>query len=426
MWVNVGQDARSRFGIDVRMLRFWNRPGREEPVMLAQDLLAQGRVEEAVKVSAYGLERDPTDAELMMTHGLAWLRAGEPLRAQRWLVRAAGAAPDWIEPFRWLGEVLVYRDQMTRAKAVFERVLALGEQDPDLREKARKVTRLGGIQERLDRFLVQPGCEEPAMLAQDLLTLGRGRDAFGVTRAALAQDAEDADVLLAHARILRACRKLDLAEETLRHMVELDDSWVEPWRDLAELCLERDALREAEHAIERGLDCDPKHRGLNSMWLRVEERIEELGLDVEVEPAAKPVEAAAEPVVEFEIEIEVEAPVVAAVAEPVVQIPTLPVEPATVPVQQVAAVAIVSPTISVHAADTQAELDIALDDLLLWLEDGPLPGADTLPGYPSPLATYGSGLRSPESYQPARLSRPYLPPSPAELGPTLEDTALPS
>lgn len=224
--MNVQGDDLHR--LDIRMLRFWNRPHREEPAMLAQALLSSGRVDEALGVTEAALLQDPDDADLLLVRGRAWFLRGDLEKAQRLLVRAAKREPGWAEPWHRLGEVLVARRRWEHAIEVLDRARSLGARDAGLDLLRREATRIHGLETRLARFLDDPGSEDAALLAQELLSHDRIDEALDVIEAALADDPDDVDAHVLHARVLLARGRPESAREALERALRADPEWDEP------------------------------------------------------------------------------------------------------------------------------------------------------------------------------------------------------
>jgi len=226
---------RSSHQLNVRVLRFRVHPDREEPVLLAQDLIACGRADDAVGITDAALREDPADADLLLAHGLSWLGCDELGRAQRALMSAVRAAPGWAEPWRRLAELLILRRSYGRAADVVERGLAAAGDDAELCVIGREASRLHGLTERLGRFRRAPDTEDAALLAQHLLSLGRPDEAVEVTGRALECDSDDEDVLLVHGRILVARGELGAARECFSRLVELAPDFGEAWRCMGDV-----------------------------------------------------------------------------------------------------------------------------------------------------------------------------------------------
>ena len=62
--------------LNVRVLRFRHSPHREDPALLAQELLELGRHEDALELLEMALAREPGDADLELLRGRALLGAG--------------------------------------------------------------------------------------------------------------------------------------------------------------------------------------------------------------------------------------------------------------------------------------------------------------------------------------------------------------
>lgn len=154
--------------LDTRLLRFRNRPGSEDASALAEDLLAADRHDEAMEVAQIGLKAAPEDARLLMVASQGYIKDGDLLRAQALLLRAARSAPDRMEPFRWLGEVLLKRGDPDRASKVLERAEVIAPGDRDIKrllDRARRLARLA--QKAEDEALVADTGEVKSPISLD-------------------------------------------------------------------------------------------------------------------------------------------------------------------------------------------------------------------------------------------------------------------
>ncbi len=247
MHAQATPDCRSQHQLNLRLLRYTASPQREEPVMLAQDLLAARRAMDALEVVETAMEREPDDADLLLTLGVALLESGEMEWARRVLVQAVQVEPEWSEPWRWLGETLLKTGDQSRAIRALERAKSLEGADPAVEKLLKSITRWDDVSRRLSRFLERPELVDPALLLQDLLDDGRIDEAERVLQIALAEDEEDPDLLLLRSRVERARGDLDAARVSLRRATELDPGWEEAWSDLESLLLEmgdEDAARQ--------------------------------------------------------------------------------------------------------------------------------------------------------------------------------------
>lgn len=242
--------------LDVRMLRFWNQPHREEAAMLAQALLTGGRVDEALGVTEEALGRDPTDADLLLVRGRAWLLRGNLERAQQLFVRAARLEPGWAEPWRWLGELLLRRGRFAKALEVLDRAQAMEPDDAEIGELRRRASRMHGIEARLARFTADPATEDAALLAQELLDLDRPAEALDVLEMALADDPDDPDAHLLQARALFAGGLPESARAALERAMRADPTWEEPRRLFEEMLGEPAPVHVAEEVPATDADLD--------------------------------------------------------------------------------------------------------------------------------------------------------------------------
>ena len=217
-------------------------------------------------LTADALAQDPSDPELWFEHGVALARAGRIAEAQRALVRAAEMAPDWVEPWRHLAEVLLRRERPERALSVVERALAIEPDDEGLAALRRSAS----LSARVRRFARRPENEEPAMLAQELIAEGRADDAFEVTRTALVAELDDVDLLVTHARAARARGDLEEAENALSTASFEAPEWPALWKLLAEVRSELGRLDDALSAATRALTFDPCDVALRLLVERLE------------------------------------------------------------------------------------------------------------------------------------------------------------
>lgn len=159
-------------------MRFRDRPSEVDVARLAEDLLDQGRAPEAAEVAGAGLRNRPDDARLMVAVGRAQLSSHDLLAAQGSFLKAARTAPRDKEPFRWLAEVMLLRNDGERAMKVIDRALGLDAQDAGLlglRERAERLIR--GEPVSGARISVRPAAAGPPKppWRQRKLTTSEGR-----------------------------------------------------------------------------------------------------------------------------------------------------------------------------------------------------------------------------------------------------------
>jgi tetratricopeptide (TPR) repeat protein len=104
-------------------------------VALAHRLCEAGRAAEAEDVCREGLGRHPGLVTGQVALGRALLDRGRLREAQEVLIAAAKANPDHGDAFRWLGEVVIKKDDLPRARALLEYAEELSPND-------RRVTEL--------------------------------------------------------------------------------------------------------------------------------------------------------------------------------------------------------------------------------------------------------------------------------------------
>ena len=113
--------------LNVRVLRFRHSPHREDPSLLAHELLERGRHEDALELLEMALSREPGDADLELLRGRALIGAGDLPSAKETLIRAARAAPGWAAPLTWLSRALsIGEGSSARAGAIARRARTLG------------------------------------------------------------------------------------------------------------------------------------------------------------------------------------------------------------------------------------------------------------------------------------------------------------
>lgn len=253
--------------LNLRVLRYRSDPGRDEPVMLAQELISQRRFGEAVDLSERSLAKDPTDVDLLLTYAIALRGDGDLNTAQLALTRAASAEPDWIEPWRMLAEVLFARGKIERAHQVASRALEIDPSDARLQE----IFRAGELEDRAQRYIFgDPDADDPTMLAQELLAIDRADTAFEVTRSALLEDVDDEDLLVTHARAARIKGDLDEAISALQMASYEAPDYAEVWRLLAISYEERGEPDRAREAVATGIVYAPGDPTLHALHERLE------------------------------------------------------------------------------------------------------------------------------------------------------------
>ncbi|MBW2461430.1 MAG: tetratricopeptide repeat protein [Deltaproteobacteria bacterium] len=238
MHAQAATDCRSQHQLNLRLLRFTASPQREEPVMLAQDLLAAKRPVDALQVVEAAMERDPDDSDLLLTLGVALFRSGEVEWARRVLVKAVSADEEWAEPWRWLGETLIEAGDRDRGVQALIRAQALDGSDSQVAQILRRLARQDEVGAQIARFFARPELVDPALLLQDLIEDERFDDATKVLGIALADEDDDPDLLLLKGRVERARGQLEAAKDSFERATELDPGWAEAWTELEELYLE--------------------------------------------------------------------------------------------------------------------------------------------------------------------------------------------
>lgn len=128
----VQRDDRER-ALDAQLESFRADPTSIEPALLAQELLAQERTRDALEVieSALSIEED---ADLHVIAARIQRSRGERELARAALARAIALTPDWAEPARMLGELLLDEGALLEALPIIESALARHLEDASLVE----------------------------------------------------------------------------------------------------------------------------------------------------------------------------------------------------------------------------------------------------------------------------------------------------
>jgi tetratricopeptide (TPR) repeat protein len=187
--------------LNVRLLWFRSAVEREEPAMLALDLLGRGRLDDALGVAMQALAESPRDAELLLVAGRVHLTRGETERARGRFIAAARLSKDWAEPFAWLARLLSGEGRPEKAAEVAERAVLLGCTDEDIRtlDVPRRAARV--LEARRRSYLADPDRDDPALLVLALEAAGRLEPALEVLDRALEREPDDEDLGLLRERL---------------------------------------------------------------------------------------------------------------------------------------------------------------------------------------------------------------------------------
>jgi tetratricopeptide (TPR) repeat protein len=265
--------------LDLRLLKFRNRPEREDPSMLALALVGAGRAHDAIEVIDAALTADPDDADLLVSCGLAATRSGQLAFAQLVLTRAAKVAPDWAEPIRGLVAVLELRGQKDRALAVARHAIRVGASDAALAEMIRKDDRRRALDARIAALRADADAEDAALLGQELLAEDRAGDALEVATMHIGSGPIDADLAMVQARAHLARNDRDRACDALARALEAAPDWSEPAAMHAELRLDEGALEAARGLVERALVAAPEQSDLATLHERIAQAMREAGIE---------------------------------------------------------------------------------------------------------------------------------------------------
>lgn len=144
-----------------------------------------------------------------------------------------------------------------------------------------------GLDARLLRFRSRPGTEEPAKLAEDLLTAGRGAESVEVVESALQIAPNDARLLLVQGRALLNEGELERAQAALVSAARIDARNKDAFRYLGEVLLKRGDPARAAKVLERAGLLDPEDRAIKVLV----ERASRLARLADDDPAAAAVAA---------------------------------------------------------------------------------------------------------------------------------------
>jgi tetratricopeptide (TPR) repeat protein len=187
--------------LNVRLLWFRSAVEREEPAMLALDLLGRERLDDALGVAMHALAETPRDPELVLVAGRVHLARGETERARGRFIAAARLSTGWAEPFAWLARLLSGEGRKEKAAEVAERAVLLGCTDEDIRtlDVPRRAARV--LEARRQSFLADPERDDPALLVLALEAAGRLEPALEVLDRALEREPDDEDLGLLRQRL---------------------------------------------------------------------------------------------------------------------------------------------------------------------------------------------------------------------------------
>ena len=131
------------------------------------------------------------------------------------------------------------------------------------------VRRRRALDGTLLRFIEDPTSADAAELMQELLLLGRVRDAADVGALAVDSETDDVDLLLTYAQALEVDDNPAGARLALERAIERDPSWVEPWRRSADLALRCGDTAAAVSAMDRIELLAPDHPSSDRLRARV-------------------------------------------------------------------------------------------------------------------------------------------------------------
>jgi tetratricopeptide (TPR) repeat protein len=412
------QGSRSTRALDVRVLRFQNQPNTEEPAMLTRDLLIAGRMDDARAVFEAAIERDPGDADLLLTGGELFLERGDFVWAKRLLILAAKRSVDWASPWLALARVLLATRDFGRAEAVLDRCWELAPGAPETWALDERLSGESALERRMRAFLADPSRDDPAMLANALLAAEREEDAMSVLDCGLRSYPDDVDALFVRARLHELRGELERARADLSRATGSDGSWATAWEALEDVCRQSGdhaGARKAESSARHYRERDANLADLDRAFMIGAAEILTVDLATLAEPADAPSAEGFAPVPTVAREDERALPFEARVAQgvPVEEpdlFPTYSQVHETLPPPALAADTLseAAPLHDAKASDGQPRpLPEGAFDIFI----GDLTKPDTLVGHPAPSET--RGLRGAESGR-----KPYVPPSPAQLRPS--------
>ena len=271
------RDARDAHALDLRVLRYRNRPGTDEPALLALELVSAGRTHDALDVVDDALLHDPDDLDVLLGCALAAVRTERLAFAQLVLTRAAQRAPEWTEALTLLAQVLTLRGCQERAIEVARRAVASGATDGAVRALVRVEDWRLALDTRLAALRADPLREEPALLAHEFLAVDRAKDALAVIELGLGLE-DDADLRRIEARTRARLGDHAGARRALERALELAPLWWEATLDLTVLMLDQGALLDAHALVEAGLRAQPDEGSLLALLGQVLDAMEEAGV----------------------------------------------------------------------------------------------------------------------------------------------------
>jgi tetratricopeptide (TPR) repeat protein len=115
-----------------------------EPVRAAVEAYREDRPEDAIRLLEPYLNEDPTSITGWRTLGSAWWKSGRPDRAEEVWADLARMGIGRGEPHRWLGELLLARDQPAQAMEHLRLALRRGGEQPEVRYLYTRAARWSG------------------------------------------------------------------------------------------------------------------------------------------------------------------------------------------------------------------------------------------------------------------------------------------
>jgi len=222
--------------------------------MLTRDLLLAGRMDDARAVFEAAIERDPRDADLLLTGGELFLERGDFVWAKRLLILAAKRSEGWASPWLALARVLLATRDLSRAEAVLERCWELAPGAPETWALDERLSNESALERRTRAFLADPTRDDPAMLANALLAAERESAAMEVLDRGLETFPDDVDALFVRARLHEVRGELEEARADLSRATGTDQSWATAWEALEDVC-----RRSGDHAAARKAESSARH-----------------------------------------------------------------------------------------------------------------------------------------------------------------------
>jgi tetratricopeptide (TPR) repeat protein len=151
----------SQHSLNARLLRFRSQPHSEDAYALVEDLIEAGRHADARSVIALAKPSDREDGALLLLEGRTHLLERDLIRAQAALLSSVKVDPNHQAAYRYLGEVLLKRGDPLRAQKTLLRALSLNPKDEEARALLERAEYL--VEAANDSLEALPSPLDPAL-----------------------------------------------------------------------------------------------------------------------------------------------------------------------------------------------------------------------------------------------------------------------